>query len=343
MKRPLLWLVSIVCCWSAVACSETGDPLAVDQPAPDYCPDKAPLGYQMSGDCCARVSNADRLDHPQFRVAGISVNRPAILDDDFIANIIQAFLDQETFNWIIDVQNAAADGPIDIRTGFGIRDVQDNTFSFDTTNPDLAPAPLAAELGENEVSSESFNQTLLLPILDKDVTPGQTIDPSAVLPVDQLKLINVPFSDDRTCIGIRNRDLNVYETKIIVDQSLDTETRLEASEFPVPPGEVEAYVKVDAADDVFVADLNDKLCDIIACELRSTCSDPVDYCGEVARSEWNNPPDSLCDSNGCQRNDSEGDDVNGNGNMDQVCDPATECNAWYLNLYFVAQGVEITN
>jgi len=52
------------------------------------------------------------------------------------------------------------------------------------------------------------------------------------------------------------------------------------------------------------------------------------------QADWAIKPDSLCDASGCRANTPcEAD----------VCDPATECNAWRVVGHFAAQGVDITN
>ena len=43
---------------------------------PGNCPSEAPDRDQMCGACCWRVSNADRLDRPELRVAGMKITTP---------------------------------------------------------------------------------------------------------------------------------------------------------------------------------------------------------------------------------------------------------------------------
>jgi hypothetical protein len=66
------------------------------------------------------------------------------------------------------------------------------------------------------------------------------------------------------------------------------------------------------------------LCGVVAGSLL----DPA-YCDQP-QADWMVQPDSICDASGCQRN-----------GMGGTCDPATTCNAWYLEADFAAVGVDI--
>ncbi|MCA9582920.1 MAG: hypothetical protein KC416_14070, partial [Myxococcales bacterium] len=92
------------------------------------CPAQAPDRDGLMAPCCFRESNEDKLATPGFRLTSMAISKPTSLANPIIAPIIQGALDGETFNWLVQLGGADADGDITLRTGFGIRNA-DTSFS----------------------------------------------------------------------------------------------------------------------------------------------------------------------------------------------------------------------
>ena len=259
----------------------------------------------MDGPCCARRSNQDQLDSPELRIAAFDIRSPEVLSTPLINGLINSFLDQETFNWIVQIAGADSDGEILVRTGSGVRDPEAGRFWF-ADEMDLEPITLKAQLSKEVVSSAASNTFFVLPIFDELPSAGRIIEPAVQIPIRGLTLIGLPLTEARSCVGERGTGDNSgrYTT----------------------PGMLDGYITVSDAMDVLVGDpVNNMLCNILSCDL--TCGD----CETTPVEQWTHQPDSICDSEGCTQNQSD--------NM--ICDPLTECNAWKLTANIAAHAVDI--
>ncbi|MCA9602073.1 MAG: hypothetical protein KC417_08620, partial [Myxococcales bacterium] len=104
------------------------------------CPAQAPDRDELDPSCCFRSSNADKQDAPQFRLTSLNISAPAPLANPLIVSIVQGALNNESFNWLVQLDGAGGDGDVTVRTGLGIR-AADGSFSFAYGQ---APAPGSA-------------------------------------------------------------------------------------------------------------------------------------------------------------------------------------------------------
>ncbi len=99
----------------------------------NYCPVAAPDRDDLDPSCCFRASNAERQAAPQFRLTSLQISQPATLDSVLLTPVIEGALGNETFNWLLEVSGADADGAVDVRMGIGLRK-DDATFEFANGN-----------------------------------------------------------------------------------------------------------------------------------------------------------------------------------------------------------------
>lgn len=255
--------------------------------------------------CCFRVSQAANQDAPELRIRFIDVQQPANspLAQTIVETVLNQAFERETFNWLVRFTGAASDGPIEIMTGFGIRNA-DGSFTFDTGM--YAPAVIPGTIANNVVNSDVYPGPLVVPVYD---TAGTMLQ--IEFPLRDLSIHDQTLTAERSCVG-----------------------RRQGRSF-VPGAELRGYVSVEDAMGrmINVPPVTATLCDVLAGEI-STPMGETSYCVRTPRTSWAAPPDSLCDTTGCSEN-AEG--------MTDVCDPATTCNAWHLVAQFAANGVEIND
>lgn len=315
-------LVVTAAALALVACGDDDDTSPVDagmvtdgslgmDAGANRCPAKAPMREQMMAPCCYRASNAARLDAPELRLSAIRITKPSSLSSAIISGLLASALDEERFNWLIQISNASA--ALMIKTGYGERNA-DGTFGFTMGAAPLLdggtgadrwdPLTLPGMLTGETLSAPPYAGTFTLPIFAED---GSI---SIELPIQGLQLTSAALSENRTCVG--NRSATSYDTSMAT---------------------LQAYLTVEASSQGSIAigsDLRQQLCMVIAGMIARTDGN----CQTIPQSEWPSKPDSLCDTAGCMTNP-EG--------MTTVCDPTSTCNAWKLDAQFAAHGVEIAD
>jgi hypothetical protein len=325
MKNRRISLVALALAGAfMVGCGDDDAPIDMGGtdagPPVPVCPATAPPPDNQMGACCARVSNADRLDAPEMRLAGLRLTAPSgTLTGSIIRGILNKAFDNETFNWLIQASGApmSGDGPVMIRTGYGVRDA-DGTYAFAIGSAPVAggdaarwdPITVTGAMSGETLTTPPYQGAgpLTVPVFDEE-------DPTRVvveLPLFSLALTEATLTEGRTCLGTRGS--SSYNTA--------TGGRLRAF-FRVEDARVRT-VTVGTA-------VNAPLCAIIAGSLTDAA-----YCDQP-QSAWTAKPNSLCNDTGC--------DSNTAGMMD-VCDPSggmNGCNAWEVLGEFAAQGVEVTN
>jgi hypothetical protein len=282
------------------------------------CPMTAPPPANQMGPCCARASNAGRLDAVELRLAGIRLRAPSgTLTSGALRTLLNQSFDAESFNWLIQTVGAptSGSGPATIRTGYGKR-AADGTFSFAMGEAPAAggdparwdPLEVMGAFDGETFSAPPLSGVLIVPVFN-DMTGELIVE----LPLYNLAITSATLSEQRTCIGRR------------MTANYDTSA-----------GNIEAYIRVAdarARQVVYGTTLNASLCAIIAGSL----TEPT-YCDDRPQAMWGAKPDSLCSDGGACRTNAMG--------MTDVCDPDVAgeggCNAWRLVGEIAAQGVEIT-
>ncbi|GAB4211116.1 MAG: hypothetical protein OHK0013_32520 [Sandaracinaceae bacterium] len=274
-----------------------------DAPGGTACPVRGvPNPEQQMGACCYRFSQATQRDAPELRLRSIAIDEPAMspLASTAVETVLNTGLTEETFNWLFRTTGADDDGPVEITTGYGVRE-SDGTYTLGSA--EYPPITLTGTLSGETVSTDTVLGPLNIPVFDES---GMNLQ--FVLSLRSIRVIDVTFSEDRSCIG-----------------------RLTGRTFE-PAGSLEGFITVaDAqAGSINVPPIMSSLCSVIAGEL-STPAGMMPLC-DRPRSEWMARPDSLCDASGCMANPA---------GSTSVCDPLTTCNAWRLFARFAAVGVDI--
>lgn len=296
----------------AVACGGSDMPDAGTDAGPvSFCRVTTDGGLPGEGACCYRASQTG-VDEPELRLRYIDILEPegSSLMTPVLLGVLNDALARESFNWLfrIEFPGAPADGPIEIRTGFGFGPpggpyqfpTGAMTTPFDTT--EYAPVVIPGTISGETVMTETFPGALTVPVLN---TEGTAVQLELVL--QNVRVIQGTFSEQRSCVG---RALaRGYE----------------------PAATLEGWIEVETARTGMVVSgpIMTTVCAAIAGDLSMAT-----YCEDVPQAMWTVRPDSLCDGTGCRQNAA---------GMSDVCDPSTTCNAWRLLADFAAQGVEITN
>ena len=268
-----------------------------------------PAPDEQMGTCCYRNSNAAQLDAPEMRFTFLDIVAPigSPLSSMTVRRVLNEAMQQETFNWLYRVEGAGADGTVNITTGFGRRQA-DGTYAFSSGaaegDPDeWCPVALDATLAGETLTSGTLDGAITVPIFD---------DAGVVVQVE-LTLRNVAidtstWGEDRSCVGWKVARPFTYQPAAILS----------------------GYIEVEPARTgiIMTPGVETSVCAALAGSLSLT------YCEDNAQTDWMIKPDSLCDATGCRSN---------TPCMADVCDPATECNAWRLVAHFAAAGVDITN
>jgi hypothetical protein len=283
------------------------------RPATVECPTTgAPAPEEFDGTCCYRTSNAEatRNAAPELKLNYLEIVAPvgSPLETRTLRAVLNEAMQEETFNWLVRVDGADADGPVTITTGFGRRQT-DGTYQFSNgMAPDMAtwcPVTLEGTLTGETVTTGALDGAIVVPVFDE-------LDPTMLqveLTLRQLTIEQSTWGEDRSCIGWFVRTLSY-----------------------VPQGTLSAFIEVEPSREAMinVGTVSTTVCGAVAGSL----NDPTGAYCDQPQSEWQTPPDSLCDATGCQAN---------SDCMSDVCDPLTNCNAWHLVAHFAAAGVDITN
>lgn len=277
-----------------------------DAPAMQRCPTMdVPDPDNQTLPCCYRYSQADQQATPEMRLRFLQIDEPAAspLASTAVESLLNTSLQSETFNWLFRTTGADVDGPIEITTGFGVRNT-DGTYTIGSA--DYPPIMLPGMIAGERVTSDVVAGPLSIPIYDPTGTMLQI-----VLSLHDVQVVEANLSDTRNCIGARRG--NAFTT----DATL------------------QGYVTVaDARDgNINVPPIMSTLCSVIAGEL-STPAGMMPLC-DRPQSEWTAQPDSLCMDGGSCASNAAG--------MTDVCDPDTTCNAWRLVARFAAVGIDITD
>jgi len=274
------------------------------------CPDEGtPAPGEQMGTCCWRHSNADQTGTPELRLSYIDIVGPAgsPLASQTVRRVLNEAVQEETFNWLIRTEGAEADGDVTITTGFGRR-TADGTYEFSQGSaggdPDLwCPVTIPAALAGETVTSNAIDGSITVPIFNEEGTEVQV-----ELTLRNVAIEEATFGEDRSCVGWQSSRPFTY----------------------VPQGIITGYVEVEPARTGIISTpgVMTTVCSALAGSLSLT------YCDDTDQADWSIKPDALCDASGCRANEPCGDDV---------CDPATECNAWRFVAHFAANGVDITN
>lgn len=282
------------------------DPSAVS------CPTEAtPAPDEQMGSCCWRNSNAGQLGTPELRLSYIDIVGPAgsPLSSGTVRRVLNEAVQEETFNWLIRTEGADADGDVTITTGFGRR-TADGTYEFSQGSggaegdPDAwCPVTIPASLAGETVTSNPIDGSITVPIFDE-----AGVEVQVELTLRNVAIETATFGEDRSCVGWQVSRPFTYH----------------------PEGLLTGYVEVEPSrtGTINTPGVMTTVCSALAGSLSLT------YCEDTPQAEWAIKPDALCDASGCQANTACGDDV---------CDPATECNAWRFVAHFAANGVDITN
>lgn len=302
----------------AIGCG--GDPgptdAGSDSGPPNYCalPDGGVSGEQP---CCYSQSQAGSLDAPELRLRYIDILAPegSPLMSPLLLGVLNDALAMNTFAWLIRVEGADADGPVNVVTGFGLTN-DDGTYTFPTGTtadpldlPRYAPVMIAGTLTGEVVTTERFDGSLTVPVLN---TEGTAVQLELVL--RNIRVTRGELSAERSCVGAagpRGR----YTTA----------------------AELDGFIEVESARTGMV--VSGPVMTTVCAAIAGGLTDP-EYCDQP-QSAWETQPDSLCDAAGCTRN-TEG--------MEDLCDTAGDsttglpaCNAWRLVAEFAAHGVQITD
>ncbi len=298
------------------------------------CPRQAPSPTQLMGPCCSRASNADRQMAPELRLSSIQIDTPASLASPVVAGLLTAALNEERFNWLIELTGLDGTSSM-IRTGYGKRNA-DDTFSFvdgaapspgdaDRWNPVMTSI---TQMGES-VSAEPLDEAFTLPIFD------EMNELQLELPLYALELERATLSEGRNCVGVRSGsryttdgDVTTYirledaiAGNLMVGEIMTTLCMFTAG-LQSEPGNCPMYPRITTT----TCDPMNSQCGTRTGGPGGACimHDGMNVCG------WQFPPDSKCDATGCTKGGCDPyDDVNG-------------CNAWQLSGSISAHAVEIT-
>lgn len=196
------------------------------------------------------------------------------------------------------------DGSPTFTTGFGERN-SDNTFSFRASDDEFAPAEGAGMFSGENFTTSQVDQTIVVPILD-----AETLEPTVKFVLTALQIESAQLSEDRSCVGSR------------IGKTFDA-SKGGLSAFITLADAKPARVTIAGAFDT-------SLCDLLAGMLTPEYDEAKVCLGDQAT--WTNPPNSKCENGTCTHDPGD----------ESVCSKA-DCNAWYLEAAFAAQGVEITD
>lgn len=276
-------------------------------------------GVPGEGPCCYTDSQGDNLDAPELRLRYIDIVGPAGSDltRPLLLGVLNQALERGTFAWLMRIEGADGDGPVTLRTGYGLNN-GDGTYAFPTgagTNPlglddeRYVPAEIPGTITGERVTSDRHDGSIVVPVLTEAEDAVQL-----ELVLRNIQLIEGEFNTDRSCVGWSS-GRSRFQTAAVLDGFIEVEA--------ARTGEVESGPVMTTVCAAIAGSLGDS-----------------DYCDTIEQTCWATKPDSLCTAEGCTANDD---------CMENVCSRAGDsdtlpaCNAWRLVASFAAHGVEITN
>lgn len=276
------------------------------------CPEDAPdMGAGLMGPCCYRKEQGADADRVDLRLSALDIQTPASLSNNVVQGIVSNAFKQETFSWLLTVEGARSGGAVSVTTGFADRN-EDGSFSYAVDNAPVEdggaadrwnPAEFSGEIN-GEVVTGSYDGGIILPLGGRDLPETDMNETVLELPLQGIELTNVELSSNRSCVGTYSR----------------------SGGYDVESGAFQTFVRVEAASEGTITALGElSLCNFIG-NIQGTGN-----CEEVARAQWDNPPNALCNDQGCTADPGDG----------SVCDTQSDCNAWVMRAKFAAMGVEV--
>lgn len=264
----------------AGAPTDTGVPRADVPPTDPLCPTTA---VRVENNCyteegcaslCPRGRFVGRASAPSWRVTGIEITAPAALASPLILNVINPPLRDGRFLWGLSLdltsntfRTGALQRPFTRGTlGAGL---MDGAFTYWSGNAPFARDlnrwnPIAGTItGTSSVTTTASSNTLNLPIFNDD---GSVL---VELPLSNTRLVDVPLSPDRGCIG-----LGVLRAARYNECSSGWDTSV--------GGTIEAVIRVSVARTIYVTALNQFLCQLLS---GTQCDAPMNT--------WTRQPDTA--------------------------------------------------
>lgn len=282
------------------------------------CPSASPELALMTGACCSYQDNSTQQDMPEFRVSALRILEPASLASPTALALLKGSMDQERLNWVFRIE-IGADGNATWVTGPGTRSAGGNFAFFegpapapggtDRWNPVRVPGTMTGETFEGQPA----DRRLSIPTLAE----GTEVLESD-LPFRRVRPVRFTLSEDRTCIGVRK-----------------------TTSYSTMDGFLTAYMAIEEMDqsEVKVGTVDATLCAFAA----GLDISGGNSCAANARSTWQALPNALCDADdNCARNCDAVDVDRDCPAVATVCDPMTDCNAYFVASELAAHGVNVT-
>lgn len=282
------------------------------------CPSASPELAQMSGACCSYQDNATQLDMPEFRVAALRILEPASLASPTALALLKGSMDQERLNWVFRLE-IGNDGTATWVSGPGTRSAGGNFAFFegeapapgatDRWNPIRVPGTMTGEVFEGQAA----DRRLSVPTLAEGTNALESD-----LPFRRVRPLRFTLSEDRTCIGVRK-----------------------TTSYSTMDGFLTAYMAVEDMDasEVKVGTVDATLCAFAA----GLDISGGNSCAANDRSTWQALPNAICDADdNCARNCDAVDEDRDCPAVATVCDPMTDCNAYFVASELAAHGVNVT-
>ncbi len=268
---------------------DTGAPTDTGVPRPDVpptdplCPTTAVAvvtGCYTEEGCdslCPRGRFVGRATAPSWRVTGIVISEPAALASPLILNVINPPLRDGKFLWGLSLDltsNTFRTGALQrpfTRGALGAG-LLDGAFAYWSGNAPGVGAPnrwnpIAGTItGTSSVTTAASTNTMNLPIFNDD---GSVL---VELPLSNVRLLNVPVSSDRGCIGLGRLRVGRYN-----ECSSDWDS--------TAGGSVEGVITVSSARAITVTALGQSLCQLIS---GTNCDAPMNT--------WARQPDATVGS-----------------------------------------------
>ena len=224
---------------------------------------------------CPRQRYMNNEMTPSWRVTALTITQPVALASPLIAGVINPPLRDGRFLWGVSVDfanNTFRTGPLNRMftrgtVGLGL---MDGTFAYYNNNaPTMGGMPnrwnpaTGMTMGTSTVSTVDSMATVNLPIFNDD---GSIL---VELPLSNARLVDVPVSMDRGCIGLGRIRAGRYN-----ECTSEWETMM--------GGTVEAAITVEAARNINVSALNQTLCQLLS---GTPCTMP--------QMSWMRQPDTM--------------------------------------------------
>lgn len=298
-------LASIVLGLALAGCPST--PAPTDAPVapsdtPASCPRmNVPSPEEQMLPCCYRVSQADQLDAPEARLRFLDITAPA--GSPLAGSTVGDLLNTSLREETFNwlFRLEGADADGPVTITTGFG--RRETDGTYTFAAATDPTEWAPVNLMGTITGESVTSERFDGTLTVPIFNEEMTTVQIELELEQVSVLSTTLSENRSCIG-RLRNAVTFDTAATLGGFITVES--------ARAGMI-MYPGIDAS-----------LCGVVAGSLL----DP-DYCAQP-QSDWMVQPDSICDATGCQRN-----------GMGGTCDPATTCNAWYLEADFAAVGIDI--